>query len=193
MHALCEAPRSEWACPAWADIVALLLLLITKEQTAMSVQMRTCLQGPDLATADKERGPGALKMRQPLFISDIPSAGMVPPQVCAPLCNAPARQQRRHHVFLLVCTRPSKALCGCHSSYNRGVHDMLLPMQPTLACTGRGSSVARQLDQVALVALQVEASLLWNFQALLEHSGEVAGLHGAVLSISGVLYTLQLT
>ena len=43
---------------------------------------------------------------------------------------------------------------------------------------------------MALIALQVEASLLWNFQALLEHSGEVAGLHGAVLSISGVLYTL---
>ena len=46
---------------------------------------------------------------------------------------------------------------------------------------------------MALLALQVEASLLWNFQSLLEHSGEVAGLHGAVLSISGRLHTLQLT
>ena len=112
----------------------------------MSVQMRTCLQGSDLATSDKERGPGALKMRQPPFISDIPSAGMVPPQVCAPLCNAPARQQRCHHAFLLVRTRPSKAFCGCCSSYKCGAQDMLLPVQPALACTGRGSSAARQLD-----------------------------------------------
>jgi hypothetical protein len=100
--------------------------------------MRACLQGPELAMSDKERGPGALKMRQPSFISDIPSAGMVPPQVCAPLCNAPACQQRRQHVFLLVRTRLSKALCGCRSSYNGGVQDMLLAVQPTLACTGRG-------------------------------------------------------
>ena len=151
--------------------------------------MRTCLQGSDLATSDKERGPGALKMRQPPFISDIPSAGMVPPQVCAPLCNAPARQQRSHH-FLLEHASPSESLCCCRSSYSCCAQDMLLPVQPALACTGRGSSAARQLDDIALVALQVEASLLWNFQALLEHSGEVAGLHGAVLSISGVLYTL---
>ena len=33
--------------------------------------------------------------------------------------------------------------------------------------------------------MQVEASLLLYFQALLEHSGEIAGLQGAILSTSG--------
>ena len=36
-----------------------------------------------------------------------------------------------------------------------------------------------------LVCLQVEASLLWYFQVLLEHSGDMAGLQGAILSTSG--------
>ena len=111
----------------------------------MSVQIRTCLQGSDLATSDKERGTGALKMRQPPFISDIPSAGMVPPQVCAPLSNAPARQQRRPYVFLLVRARPGKRCCCC-SSYNRGAQDILLLLQPVVACIGRGTSVARQIE-----------------------------------------------
>lgn len=71
------------------------------------------MQGPDLASLDKDRGLGGLRMEQPLFMKDFPSAGMAPPQV--------------------------------------------------------------------------EACLLWYSQALLEHSGEVAGLHGAILSASGAL------
>lgn len=35
--------------------------------------------------------------------------------------------------------------------------------------------------------LQVEARLLWYFQALLEHSGEIAGLQGAILQTTGML------
>ncbi|CAL5222891.1 g5320 [Coccomyxa viridis] len=68
-------------------------------------------KGPSIAALDKERGPGSFRMVQPPFISDIPSAGLAPPQV--------------------------------------------------------------------------EARLLWYFQALLEHSGEIAGLQGAILQTTG--------
>jgi hypothetical protein len=81
----------------------------------MSIQMRTYLQGPDLATADKERGSGALKMSQPSFVSDIPSAGTVPPQVCAPLCNAP-HQQGRHQILLLQSPDEHEAQQSCSFS-----------------------------------------------------------------------------
>ncbi len=40
------------------------------------------MQGPSIAALDKERGPGSFRMVQPPFISDIPSAGLAPPQVC---------------------------------------------------------------------------------------------------------------
>lgn len=40
-----------------------------------------CMQGPSIAALEKERGPGSFRMAQPPFISDIPSAGMAPPQV----------------------------------------------------------------------------------------------------------------
>ena len=48
-------------------------------------------------------------------------------------------------------------------------------------------SFIKDIPSSGLTPPQVDGSFLFFFQALLEHSGDIAGLHGALLSKSGAM------
>ncbi|CAL8471766.1 g11308 [Coccomyxa elongata] len=49
----------------------------------------------------------------------------------------------------------------------------------------RGSSMQPQYLRGVSAAARVDAAALWRFEALLEHSGDIAGIRGAVMNLSG--------
>ncbi|BDA47140.1 probable mono- and diacylglycerol lipase at C-terminar half [Coccomyxa sp. Obi] len=51
--------------------------------------------------------------------------------------------------------------------------------------TMRGSSMQPKYLRGVSAAARVDAAALWRFEALLEHSGDIAGIRGAVMNLSG--------
>ncbi len=55
----------------------------------------------------------------------------------------------------------------------------------------RGSSKQPQYLRGVSAAAQVDAAALWRFEALLEHSGDIAGIGGAVMNLSGAHFSVS--
>ncbi len=51
----------------------------------------------------------------------------------------------------------------------------------------RGAAQLPQYLQGVSSSARIEVAALWRFEALLEHSGNIAGIRGAVLNLSGDL------
>ena len=49
----------------------------------------------------------------------------------------------------------------------------------------RGSSMQPQYLRGVSSAARVDGAALWRFESLLEHSGDIAGIRGAVMNLSG--------
>lgn len=49
----------------------------------------------------------------------------------------------------------------------------------------RGSSMQPKYLRGVSAAARVDGAALWRFEALLEHSGDIAGIRGAVMNLSG--------